>query len=236
MITVNVIQRTFHIRYGSQSATCFTIDFEGKQYIVTARHIFPKTTNPNEETVQILQDKAWKSTVCKVVGFGSNGVDVAVLAPPVQLSRPDLPLEATMDGIAAGQDVFFLGFPFGIVPDTELPGSTFPIPLIKKACLSGLDLPSSGPKRLFLDGHNNPGFSGGPVVFFPIRGEPGRAKVAGIISGYRYDYEAVQMEDSGVFKDTPLVVRYNTGIIFSYSIDHAIDLIKNNPIGFELPK
>ena len=33
-----------------------------------------------------------------------------------------------------------------------------------------------------------------------------------------------------------LVSRHNTGIVISYDIIHAIDAIRANPIGFELPR
>ena len=39
MITTNVLQRTFHLKYGANSGTCFTIDIDGRQYVVTARHV-----------------------------------------------------------------------------------------------------------------------------------------------------------------------------------------------------
>ena len=34
---------------------------------------------------------------------------------------------------------------------------------------------------------------------------------------------------------TPLAYRANTGIIIAYDIKHAVDLIEQNPIGFQLP-
>ena len=52
------------------------------------------------------------------------------------------------------------------------------MPFVKKgivSCMSG--------SRIFLDGHNNPGFSGGPVVFAKANGLD--YKIGGVISGYK---------------------------------------------------
>ena len=83
-------------------------------------------------------------------------------------------------------------------------------------------------KSDFLDGHNNPGFSGGPVVFK----EPNKNefKVALVISGYRYTHEPIFIGDQQV----PLAYHYNTGIIVSYGVKHAVDVINENPIGLPI--
>ena len=39
MITTNVIQRTFFVKIGNMTGAAFTIDRNGRQYLVTARHI-----------------------------------------------------------------------------------------------------------------------------------------------------------------------------------------------------
>lgn len=104
------------------------------------------------------------------------------------------------------------------------------MPFVKKAILSTMSRTADGIERLFLDGHNNPGFSGGPVVW----AEAGRNayKVAGVISGYREENEPVYVGG----EPTAMAYRYNTGIIIAYGIEHATHLIEHNPIGLELPQ
>lgn len=133
-----------------------------------------------------------------------------------------------MGGIVYGQDVYFLGFPYGMTGEIGQMNRDFPLPFVKKAIVSCLQTTQKDAQLLFLDGHNNPGFSGGPVVFK----EPNKNdfKVAGVISGYRYNEEPIYQGDQQV----PLAYRYNTGIIFSYGIKHAVDIIKSTPIGFEI--
>jgi hypothetical protein len=80
---------------------------------------------------------------------------------------------------------------------------------------------------IVLDGHNNPGFSGGPVVFSPLKGDT-HFRVAGVISGF----EAVKNQIHGPSGESPLYSWDNTGLIKAYSIQRAIELIHANPIGF----
>jgi hypothetical protein len=75
---------------------------------------------------------------------------------------------------------------------------------------------------------NNPGFSGGPVVWTK-RGELSY-NVAAVISGYRHADEPVYAGD----EPTTLAYCHNTGIVIAYYLEHAIYIIQNNPIGLEL--
>ena len=162
-----------------------------------------------------------------MVGHCNGEIDISVLATNIRLS-PDFPLPPTMAGIIYGQDVFFLGFPYGLKGEIGQMNRDFPLPFVKKAIFSCLQNTPTGAQLLFLDGHNNPGFSGGPVIF--KESNSNEFKVAGLISGYRYNEEPIYQGEEKL----PLVYKYNTGIIISYGIKHAVDLIESNPIGFEL--
>lgn len=41
MITTNVFNQVFHVRYANATGTAFTVDLDGRQYLVSARHVFP---------------------------------------------------------------------------------------------------------------------------------------------------------------------------------------------------
>jgi hypothetical protein len=156
-------------------------------------------------------------------------IDIAVMAVAFQLS-PTHPLPASDKDSYFGQDVYFLGFPFGLGAEVGEANRHFPVPFIKKAVLSSIVNDPSGARILYLDGHNNPGFSGGPVVFSP----PPRIddmRVASVVSGYRFDPQPVFLGDH----ETALVARHNTGIIITYAVSHAVDVIRGNPVGFVLP-
>lgn len=233
MITTNVLQRTFRIRYKESCGTCFTIDFEGRQYLVTARHVIEGF--PIADDVDIFFEKDWHKVPARLVGNASGEIDITVLTLDFQLS-PTFPLPASTGGIVFGQNVYFLGYPYDLFTDVGLLNRNFPLPFIKGAVLSSLSTDENGVECLFLDGHNNPGFSGGPVVFTP----PDKIndfRVAAVISAYRVDHHPIYQVDQQLAKllSTNLLYRYNTGIVISYSIRHATDLIQKNPIGFLIP-
>ena len=156
----------------------------------------------------------------KLVGHAQGDVDVAILAADRLLTPSGLPMAATNEGLIYGQDVCFFGFPYGLVGQVAFGSEGHPLPFVKKATVSLLDH-----RRLFLDGHNNPGFSGGPVVFKnPVHQG---YKVAAVISGYQAAKEPIY-EGSQI---TNLSYQDNTGIIEAYTVSWAVDLIKGNPIG-----
>jgi S1-C subfamily serine protease len=225
MITTNVYHRVFQIKVGESTGTCFTVDIDQKQYIVTARHVIDGW-HPGD-TIQIFHENQWKRIDLSLVGRCEGEVDIAVLSAPIQIS-PTLALLATAGGIIWGQDVYFLGFPYGWYGDIGEMNRNFPMPFVKKAILSCTFMQNNGVQHFFLDGHNNPGFSGGPVVF--KESNKNEFKVAAVISGYRYTNEPIFAGEAQV----PLAYRYNTGIIISYGIKHAVDLIESNPIGLPI--
>jgi hypothetical protein len=220
MITGNVIFRTFQMKYGSSTGTCFTIDVDGKQYFVTAKHVIQDLVDDNE--IELFYQNRWARTKVKLIGH-SVICDVSVFAINLHISAG--PMSPTMEGIVYGQDLYFLGFPFGLISEIISLNWDFPIPLVKKGILSALFFDQLG-KPFFIDGHNNPGFSGGPIVFISPKG-PNEYRVAGIISGYRFDLEDTFLEG----KPTSIQTKTNTGIIIAYSIDNALDLIRDNPNG-----
>jgi len=159
----------------------------------------------------------------RLIGHAAGDIDLAVLSVDRPLSPPDLPLEPAMKGMIFGQDAFFLGFPYNDLSRYAFGRDGFPLPFVKKAILSCFD---GG--LMYLDGHNNPGFSGGPVVYVPAGERDFR--VAGVVSGYRFEAKPVM---SGPLA-TGLVHHENTGIVIAHSVDHAVDLIRANPIGCRL--
>ena len=99
------------------------------------------------------------------------------------------------------------------------------MPFVKKATMSLLD-----GEVFYLDGHNNPGFSGGPVVYIE---PPSREyRVAAVVSAYRAEPQPIYAGSV----EMPLTYRYNTGIIVTHAINAALRLIRSNPIGCDLAR
>lgn len=150
MITTNAIQRTFHIKRGDATGTAFAIDRASRQYLETARHVVDGIA-PGD-TIAVFHENQWKNVTVDVVGIGKGDVDVAVLSCPVQLA-PTYPLEASAAGLAYGQNVYFLGFPFGWDGGAENMNRDFPMPFVKTGIISTLIF--GDPTRFFIDGHGN---------------------------------------------------------------------------------
>ena len=186
MITSNIIHRTFQIKWQENIGSCFTIDVDRKQYLCTAKHLLRGFASGQ---VELRHEKIWKSLEVDFVGYGSEDTDICVLSPKIQLS-PSLPLTPTTAGIVLGQDVYFLGFPYDLQSDIGSLNRFFPLPLVKQAILSAMIF---GEKQsiLLLDGHNNPGFSGGPVVFKKVGNPNNELHVASIIAGYKSELKPI---------------------------------------------
>ena len=191
-----------------------------KRYLITAKHVVDGIQD--DETVHISHNRDWLPVRVRLVGHGAGGIDVTVLAPQVMFGAVH-GLRHTTEGLLLGEDVFFLGFPYGLGMEvkTDL-NAGFPLPLIKKAVVSALGQ-EDGP--ILLDGHNNVGFSGGPVA---SRGTKEEQTVIGVVSGYRYDRHNVLDEHGNKTSNT---YDTNTGIVIAHDIRHALAIIEHNPIG-----
>lgn len=226
MVPSNILQRTFHIKYGQAIGTCFTIDVDNKQYLVTARHVVDGVSN--SDTIDIFNDDKWHSLNCSLVGNAKADADISVLALDIQLS-PTHPLPVT-GHFYLSQDAYFIGYPYGMFGNVGKTNSDFPVPFVKKGIISSFGDDPDGIYIIYLDGHNNPGFSGGPVVCQILGTQD--CMVIGVISGFRFEEEPIFIGDN----QTNLAYKYNTGIIVSVHIKHALEIIETNPIGFDLNK
>ena len=235
MITSNVIHRTFHVRYGGGTGTAFAIDHGDKQYLVTARHVVPDITTGG--TIDIFHEKQWKHIAVTVVGIGAGKRDIAVLACPIRLAPPH-PFEASSAGLVYGQQVYFLGFPFGWDSGAEDINRNFPMPFVKAGVLSALTFEE--PSRMYIDAHGNTGFSGGPVVFRTMTPAGGDFSVAGVVSQAPRPVLTPVVDKLGEpVRANGAAIAYlaeNQGLVLAYAIRHATDMIESNPIGFDLPR
>jgi S1-C subfamily serine protease len=225
MVPSNILQRTHRILFGSSTGTAFTLDVDSRQYLITAKHVVDGI-NEND-VIYIQHNSQWKKIPCQLVGLGDGDLDIAVLSLPVQIS-PNHPLSFSNTNFYLGQDIYFLGYPYGLYGELKPNlNADFPLPLVKKGIISSFIFGNDRLDKLLLDGHNNPGFSGGPVFYKSVEQQDVYG-VAGVISSYKFEWYPVFQNGN----ETDLVYQYNTGIIHSIGILVAIDLIKANPIGY----
>jgi hypothetical protein len=233
MITTNVLRRIFNIKYNNGHATCFVLDRDKKQYLITAKHIVKDILK--SDRIQIYKDGTWQYLDVILLGHCQDDIDITILRPSIQLAHSSYCLEASVANISWGQDVYFLGFPYGLRGEVGKFNNEFPFAFVKKAIVSMMCFDDDEViNKLYLDGHNNPGFSGAPVVISNIGQPPSEDnpyRLIAVISGMRYEYEPVYDE---LQSKTHLTYRYNTGIILAYPINHALAVIDSNPDGCEI--
>lgn len=222
MIPGEIIQRVIHVGWRDGTATAFAYDRDGRQYVVTARHVVEGFDG--SEPLMVMHDKNWRPLTCRVVGHHPED-DLSVLATDGYWAHyPNAPRN-TNQGIHLGQDAYFLGFPHGWYGDVGFVNGGYPVPFAKRAIVSGF---GPGTEPFFLDGHNNPGFSGGPVI--AVDRVNNELSIVGVVSGYRWAPKRVKHAG----RETELLIEENTGLISAVYIARANDLIDANPIGREI--
>jgi len=232
-ITSNAFSRVFLIKY-KDFGTAFTIEVDQRQYLITAKHVVKGIKN--KDKIKIFHDEIWKEVQVTSIACGNENTDIIVLVPPYQLS-PSFELVPTMHNLVYSQDVYFLGFPYGMYTDGGDINRRFPLPFVKKGICSSIRKVDDVNVIVFIDGHNNPGFSGGPIIFKDL--STNKLNVAGVISAYRNHPDPVFKKQMKIVEgkevvsqeETELIAISNAGIVLGYSIDPAIEEIRNNPIG-----
>jgi len=216
-VSKGVLNRILFIRYGNHTGSAFTIEINEQQYIITARHIVENIRE--EDNIFIYYDLGWNDLKVKTISFDDPKFDVIVLVPDFQIT-PKTDIKFTMDGLCIGQDIYFLGFPFGLKTEVGELNSNFPLPFVKKGTCSAIDSTDKEFKKIWIDGFSNPGFSGGPIVFKDY--SSGNFKIAGLLKGHLSEKVDIYSNNN---IDTNDFVEINSGIILGISINSIIDRI-----------
>lgn len=210
MITNNIINRIVRIRYGDKYGSGFTIDHRDKQYLISAKHIFPKIEDG--DNIQYYHSGEWKSLAVNTVKGIPKDIDQIIfnLDSPIT-TNPPIILHTQFE---LAHEVFFLGFPLGRMVDDEGINNSFPLPYVKHGIIAGAD-----EQRIYIDAHGNKGFSGGPLVISHYDREGiCQMYVIGVMSGYLYD---VIDGTNGTYNQ-----RVNSGICYACSIKHALECME----------
>ncbi len=220
-VPIEMLDRTLLIRHGDSIGTAFEIEHRHKKYLVTARHVVAGLPETNA-TFQVMRNDKWVDyATIRTLFPKSPAVDIAVFETDAAAETPYYvaPADRGVGGATFGQNVWFLGFPYGI--GTHIPSASGGVfyPFIKHGILSAIDTSDPNANITFIDGHNNPGFSGGPVLYVDLSDH--KYKILSVVSSYRV--EATQTAIDGKLVDSPLLA--NSGIIQTYSIRYALDAI-----------
>ncbi|WP_320151058.1 trypsin-like peptidase domain-containing protein [uncultured Tolumonas sp.] len=220
MLPTNIFFRTFFIK-SAQYGTAFTLDIDGNEYLVTAKHLL-EHQKKGSSAIKILNQGQWRNLDCEVIAVGRGELDIGIIKLPMRISSADLAVHAKFADCYVGQDVFFAGFPYKMSIDYGETASGQPGVFLKKGTLSAFE--SGPPKIIYVDAINNEGFSGAPLYYFR-NGDVHDICIAGVVSKFKVEYETV-LDHEG--EETKMSVAYNTGFLVAYDIAHAIDLVRNN--------
>jgi len=198
-------------------------------------------------------DLHWATVAFTVIDPGKD-IDILVLVPDhlLLVGYPrNFNLKSGADGVGLGGDCEFLGFPYGggwksPWADPEHPGTKIWkwLPFVKHCTPSGL-VQQEEKSIWILDGINNEGLSGGPVLY----GTAENQEVFAVISGFHPEpFEVLPAPPSGQTQTSSIpdapnlqgeesnvpkkeIVNANSGFILAFDIQPAIKAIQGNPIG-----
>ena len=222
MVPTNILQRTFHIAHNGGAGTAFTVDIEDRQYLVTAKHVVEGLQA--NTTLSVMHAGQWLALDIGDVWFSPTGADLALISPKRQLSPAHPLLVGSAASFYLSQQIYFLGFPYGLRLDLGPVNNDYPLPFVKTGIVSSFTAAGAGSQLIYCDAHNNPGFSGGPIVTV---GANNQVHVIGVVSGFRHNDDPVMLNGDA----TGLTYRANTGLVIGYGLKEAIEQVNNAPSG-----
>jgi hypothetical protein len=223
-----IIGSTFKIEVGKGFGTCFLVKKKSDFYFITAKHILTgglgKINNGGKYPIKIHTNDGIIQNSFNVYFHKNDTVDIAVIPLRATVNINSPVILTTAPSLDMGQECYFLGFPGVNTPNglsTQV--GNLKVPIYKRAFISGglfLDK-----RQIFLlDGHNNRGFSGGPVV--STNSDYKNQFIMAVISGYYPDPQVIELpKDSATAPIKSVIYGENSGIIVAFPIFFAIEII-----------
>jgi hypothetical protein len=234
MFQSGLMTLVLHIRINEEkTASAFMFPFRDKSFLITARHVL--SGDPIHQ-FDIFQRREWVN-VSKDIGKGifpeNKSVDIGAVRVP-EVIDVDKASEIVTYGKGTtflGDDAYFIGYPYGIsysqVVETDRGDLPATLPLLKKGCISG-GLEDTGGNTIgfFIDGHNNPGFSGGPCIAKKHEKNDRRWNIFGVMSGYLPEWRELKNdgESQRIMENSGICICHNIGFIVS-AIESAYDIV-----------
>lgn len=181
LVDSNVLQRVFHLRVFKNTGTGFVVEVRGNKFLVTAKHLFEDLGYPKTTLIGVGKEGTWAKVDNQIFYHSDDKVDIAVIKTSYFDKMCFGQVEYSDKGMFYGQDVFMLGFPYGLKSEFYDLNRGYPLPYVKKGIWAG-----KYGKYFAFDWDNNHGFSGGPVVFREYTDEQfsDTMHIAGVICSY----------------------------------------------------
>lgn len=211
----NILKNILLIRIdGQKLGTAFAYKFNEKKLLFSARHLFSQSIGKSNIDIEYLTSNSdFQKISGKLLKHQNEKVDI------VAIEFDDFPFDGLENLHSNNEpayliDTFFIGFPFGIFDNSD---ATKIKPFIKKASVSGIRI-NDTVKTIYLDGHTNTGFSGGPI--FTKEGDD--YKIVSIMSGSQSDKKKwINPQDKSVIE-----ISENSGIVITVDFKHALEIVK----------
>lgn len=170
----DILQSTFCISVLSNMGSCFVCRLDNARIvIITCKHMFPDANNGDVVDFQfirhnnvkdnfsgkLLYSEAHHGDICAVI------VDDSKFLCAVQFQSIEI-----LADLCIGDEVFVLGFPFIMKSKVFSPEPMFvgdaiyPQAILRHGYVASASVSNNGARHILLDLHNNPGFSGGPII------------------------------------------------------------------------
>ena len=176
--------------------------------------------------IEVWRSGKWEDYhTVKTLYPSSADADIAVFETNETAAQPFgiTPTETqTTAGVTFGQQAWYIGYPYGMSSVLAKGSTITALPFMKRGSMSAVDASSPDTVVFYIDRFNNPGFSGGPVIYWEFATHA--YKILAVVQSYRTDRAKELINGQPV--DTDILV--NSGILVSYSIRHAIDAIEKS--------
>ena len=215
----NGLENTFNIASDTSIGTGFLIKNNNQEFLITARHLFRKKIKNNEEVlITVCLNNVNKVFKVKIYLHQNPNIDIAVLKIPQSISQfPSLLLKGG-DSYFLAQECLFFGYPLNSLGSITKEGKK--IPLVKRAIISAI-YDENGIDYLLLDGHNNPGFSGGPLLTYSHQME--NQYIIGVITAYYPQPHKIKLNDT----IPPITFNENSGIIVAFPSQYILEILES---------
>jgi hypothetical protein len=213
------------IGFHTSTGSAFTIEVDGRQYLVTAKHVIAgfDVGAKDSDPVCFFFKENWHTLEINRVWYPSDGSDVAVMSLRHIMGQTN---EHGPDAnFLRHQDCYIVGFPYAqrSSPAILERENGFPYPFARKGIIAGVMKESDKQHpTLYVDTYANPGFSGGPIVFERLDRPRGyHYRICGVLQGYMQTEEPViGYEKKAV---STLSIFGNAHLSVGSSIQYAID-------------
>lgn len=211
VISDTLLQNVRQIRYKNNVATGFFISVFNQDYLVTVKHLFMEDNLNSGQEVEVLanNNSSWIRFKLDIFFHKDPNVDIVVLKVPSSKVNNYYNLLTTQPPLA--QDCYFLGYPL-IMGISEPRFGGYPIPFVKKGIISALGNDEKGVGTIYVDAHNNQGFSGSPLIIIDNNKKP---TIIGVVSGYLN--ENIQTNNGQI--------AINSGILLAHHFNYVYEII-----------